>query len=516
MSKKQEYFYITTPIYYVNDKPHIGHTYTNIIASVINNYKKSQGVESFFLSGTDEHGLKIESSARKAGLEPQEFVDKICKAFEDLLKITNSGNDDFIRTTSQRHKDFVIYFWKELEKNGYIYLAKYSGYYSIRDEAFYKEEELIDGKAPTGADVEWVEEDSYFFRLSAFGDKLLKFYKENPDFIKPRSRYNEVINFVKSGLRDLSISRTSFNWGIKAPSDEKHVIYVWLDALVNYLSGIDYYTDNPSKKEKANLLWNNVLHIVGKDIIKFHGIYWPAFLMANNIALPKRIIAHGWWTNNGEKISKSLGNVIDPFPLIEEFGADAIRYFLIREIKIGRDGDFSKARLIERNNTELANKIGNLVQRILSFAYKNTNQSIPSINITIDEIYENSEILTGILEKNIPNIDNHINKFEINEILDIILNIVDEANIYIDQKAPWKLKDNKDKMNIILYTSIEIIRYIAILISPIIPVSANKILDQINVPQHNRKLQNCTMEFHVKPEIKINKPEIIFKKYDNI
>ena len=339
-------YYVTTPIYYVNDKPHIGHAYTSIACDVLARFLRIDGAEVKFLSGTDEHGQKVEKSAAEKNVSPQELADENSEHFRELLKHLNISNDDFIRTTEERHKQGAQAFWKEIQKNGHIYLDKYSGWYSVRDEAYYQESELIDGKAPTGADVEWVEEPSYFFKLSAFEDKLLDLYEANPAFIAPESRRNEVISFVKSGLKDLSISRTTFKWGVPVPGDEDHVMYVWLDALTNYITALGY----PFKTD----FWPANLHMVGKDILRFHAVYWPAFLMAAGVELPQRIFAHGWWTNEGQKISKSLGNVIDPFEIANEFGVDQIRYFLMREIPFGKDGDFSREKLITRINSDLA------------------------------------------------------------------------------------------------------------------------------------------------------------------
>lgn len=337
-------FYITTPIYYVNDAPHIGHAYTTIASDVLARFKRLDGFEVMFLTGTDEHGQKIEKSAAKAGVDIQSFTDKFSETFRSLNKTLNISNDDFIRTTEPRHKKTVQEIWKKLLASGNIYLGSYSGWYAVRDEAFYAESEIVDGKAPTGAEVEWITEPSYFFKLSAWQDKLLKFYDDHPDFIAPTSRRNEVLSFVKGGLHDLSVSRTSFKWGIPIPNDEHHVMYVWLDALFNYYSAIH--------NEERQHFWPCDLHIVGKDILRFHAIYWPAFLMACNLPLPKRVYAHGWWTNDGEKISKSLGNTIDPVKLIEEFNLDYVRYFLMTEMPFGNDGNYSRSAFINKVNSQ--------------------------------------------------------------------------------------------------------------------------------------------------------------------
>src|SRR5215475_3326879 len=347
----RERYYITTPIYYVNDSPHIGHAYTTLSCDVLARFMRLDGFDVHFLTGTDEHGQKVEKSAAAAGLDPQAFTDRVSAEFKALAEQLNCSFDNFIRTTEARHTRACQALWQKLVENGDIYLGKYAGWYAVRDEAFYAESELIDGKAPTGADVEWVEEPSYFFRLSAWQDRLLAFYDANPDCIGPRSRRNEVISFVKSGLLDLSVSRTSFKWGIPVPGDPAHIMYVWLDALTNYITAVGY-PDVDSDMFKR--FWPADLHMVGKDILRFHTVYWHAFLMAAGIAPPKRVFAHGWWTNEGQKISKSLGNVIDPLKLVEEFGLDPVRYFLLREVPFGSDGNFSREQMVKRINADLA------------------------------------------------------------------------------------------------------------------------------------------------------------------
>ena len=370
MSKQK--YYITTPIYYVNGAPHLGHAYTSTAADVLARFKRLDGFDVFFLTGTDEHGQKVEAAARAAGVAPQEFTDRIAADFADMAKRMNISNDDFIRTTEPRHKAAAQALWQRLEAAGAIYLGAYEGFYAVRDEAFYDESELKtlpDGTlvaAATGAPVQKVSEPSYFFKLSAFQDKLLAFYEANPDFIAPAAKRNEIVSFVKSGLHDLSISRTKFSWGIPVPGDEKHVMYVWLDALVNYLTAAGYPDENAARYG----YWPANLHLVGKEIIRFHAVYWPAFLMAAGLPVPEKVFSHGWWTVEGEKMSKSTGNFIDVRPLVDEFGLDTVRFFLLREVPFGNDGDFSRKSLISRTNAELANGIGNLAQRTLSFIAK--------------------------------------------------------------------------------------------------------------------------------------------------
>ena len=366
--------YYTTPIYYVNDTPHIGHAYTSVAADVLARFARLDGHTVKFLTGTDEHGQKVEKSAQQKGMSTKEFVDKVSPSFRKMGDVLHLTNDDFIRTTEARHIQSAQALWLKIEAAGYIYKGSYAGWYSVRDEAYYQESELINGKAPTGAPVEWVQEPSYFFKLSVFQEKLLEFYDNHPDAVGPTSRRNEVISFVKSGLKDLSISRSTFHWGVPVPTDPDHVMYVWMDALSNYITALGY----PDDTEEMRTFWPKAIHLVGKDILRFHCVYWHAFLMAAGLPLPKKVFAHGWWTNEGEKISKSLGNVIDPFELVETYGVDQVRYFLIREVPFGSDGDFSKKALVGRINSDLANDYGNLVQRVLSFAYKHCGEKIPT------------------------------------------------------------------------------------------------------------------------------------------
>jgi methionyl-tRNA synthetase len=507
----QNNFFITTPIYYVNDVPHIGHAYTSLASDVIARFMRLSGKEVKFLTGTDEHGQKVEKSAIKAGKTPKEFTDEISESFRALLKKLEISNDDFIRTTEDRHKKAVVALWKKLQESGNIYLGNYSGWYSMRDEAFYAESEIENGLAPTGAPVEWVEEPSYFFALAKWQDKLLEFYDKNPDFIIPKSRRNEVISFVKSGLHDLSISRTSLEWGIPVPGDEKHTIYVWLDALTNYIAALGY----PETQGEFAKFWPANAHIVGKDILRFHAVYWPAFLMAAGFELSKSVVAHGWWTNEGQKISKSVGNVIDPFKLVDDFGVDQVRYFLMREVIFGNDGNYSREALIQRSNSELSNKIGNLVQRTCSFVFKNCDGKIPVAEQGyIDEMYQ-SELfikIADILEDN----QVSMSKYNINNVLDNIIYIVEQANMYIDREAPWALKKtDPEKMAKVLFYLMETIRYIAILLQPFTPKAAGQILTQLGVPEDRRQFAHLSKEFALKPGSEISEPKPIFPRLEN-
>ncbi len=501
MSASKKKFYITTPIYYVNDVPHIGHAYTSLACDVLARFKRLDGFDVMFLTGTDEHGQKIEKAAARVGKDPQKFTDEVCTSFKNLSNIMNFSNDDFIRTSEEKHKRYVTEIWKKLVDSGNIYLGKYSGWYAVRDEAFYTESELVDGKAPTGAEVEWVEEPSYFFNLSAWQDKLLKFYDENPGFIAPISKRNEVISFVKGGLTDLSVSRTSFKWGIPVPGDENHVIYVWLDALFNYLSAIGGENSH---------YWPCDLHMVGKDILRFHAVYWPAFLMATGIELPKKVFAHGWWTNEGVKISKSLGNTIDPLKLVEEFGKDYVRYFMMKEVPFGNDGNYSKASFISRVNADLANNIGNLTQRVLSFIYKNCGGKIPSTK----ELNNNDIEFIDFTYQSIDKIRKEIDQQAIHYAIQIILDLAIRANEYIDREAPWNLKKTDlNRMEAVLYTLAEVIRVIAVLLQPVMPNAAEKILEILNI--NKTGFDTLNKNFSLREGHKINEPFGVFPRIED-
>jgi methionyl-tRNA synthetase len=456
------HFYLTTPIYYLNGEAHLGHAYTTVQADIIARFQRLLGKEVFFLTGSDEHGQKIAEAAKKASLEPQTLVDNLAKNFQDLWQNFDISYDYFIRTTNLEHKAFIQEIWKKMEAKGYLYLGNYSGWYSVRDEAFYSEEDLIDGKAPTGGPVEWLTNPSYFFKLSTFQEKLLAFYEANPDFVIPKSRFNEVQSFVKSGLRDLSVSRLGLTWGIEVPSAPDHTIYVWLDALFNYLSGVKI-------NHKENY-WPCDLHLVGKDILIFHAVYWPAFLMSLDLPLPKQILAHGWWTNEGEKMSKSLGNVLDPRLLLEKYGRDYLTYFLVREIPLGQDGNFSDQALINRVKGELINNIGNLVQRVASLASKEMSNIIAENPDESEELiikaYKNSELFFQFF-----------NQYKFSEAIKILLEIGQEANGYMEKRAPWQeKKTDRKSMEKTLCNLLEVIRILGILLQPIIPEGARKIL----------------------------------------
>lgn len=498
-----QHFYITTPIYYVNDKPHIGHAYTSLACDVMARYKRLQGYEVKFLTGTDEHGQKVEKSAMRKGIEPQAFTDQVSQSFRDLTKAMHFSNDDFIRTTEERHKKGAAALWQRLMGNGHIYLDQYAGWYSVRDEAFFQESELIDGKAPSGAEVEWVEEPSYFFDLSKWQEKLLQYYQDNPDFIAPKSRRNEVISFVEGGLKDLSVSRASFSWGVPVPGDDKHVMYVWLDALTNYLSALGF----PEESAEYQQFWPADLHVVGKDILRFHAVYWPAFLMAADLPLPKRIMAHGWWTNEGQKISKSIGNVIDPLDLIEQYGLDQTRFFLMHEVPFGNDGNFSQESMTQTVNSILANNIGNLSQRVLSMIQKNCDGNVPEAAIQEEDLALLD--ISGLLEE----IEHAMQTQAFCHALKRLVAFASDANTYIDHQAPWTLKKTDPaRMATVLYTLAEAIRKLAILLQPFMPDAAEKLLDQLAVSAQERDF--AALENSLVAGTALPKPEPIFPRVE--
>jgi methionyl-tRNA synthetase len=480
-------FYVTTPIYYVNGAPHIGHAYTSIAADVLARWKRLDGYDVFFLTGTDEHGQKVEKAAQDAGVDPQTFTDAVAEQFQALAVTLGLSNDDFIRTTEERHKRACAALWTKLVEAGEIYLGHYEGWYAVRDEAFYGEDELTTNAhgirvAPSGAPVEWVREPSYFFRLSAWQDRLLAHYEANPDFIGPNARRNEVTSFVRGGLTDLSVSRTSFRWGVPVPNDPAHVMYVWLDALTNYLTATGY----PDADAPRAAFWPADVHMVGKDIIRFHAVYWPAFLMAAGIPVPRRVAANGWWTAEGEKMSKSLGNVVEPNALIGEFGRDAVRFFLLREMPFGNDGDFSRRALISRLNVELANDLGNLCQRSLSMIARNCEGRLPAAPNPPAEadigLLAQAQALPALLGAAIETQSFHV-------ALEEAWKVIRAANAYIDHQAPWALKKTDVvRMGEVLRVLADVIRHIATVLQPFMPDSMERMLDLLAVPAEARSL----------------------------
>ena len=505
-----KYYYITTPIYYPSAKPHMGHAYSSIVSDVFARFKNIDGYKVHFLTGTDEHGLKIQRAAEENKKNPLDFCNEISRTFKDLCNILNLSNTDFIRTTEDRHKTSVQHLWKELEKSDDIYLSKYSGWYSVSDEAFYGDDEIEtkEGKKisiTSGSNVEWVEEESYFFKLSKWQDKLLEYYEKNPSFILPNSRKNEVVNFVKSGLKDLSISRKSFSWGIKVPSNEEHVIYVWLDALTNYISALGHPKTSNNMYAK---FWPANVHIIGKDILRFHAIYWPAFLLAAKLPLPKRVYGHGWILSGEEKMSKSKGNILDPLEIIDTYGLDPLRYYLIKEVSFGNDGNISQNKLEDCINSDLANNYGNFCQRVTAFAENNCNAKIPD-NIEFNE--QDKKILENF-STNINNIRKFIDEQKLNSYVDFIVNSLFEANKYFNDQEPWKKKNDKKRLNTIVFTSLELIRKISIMLYPIIPSSSLKALSIFNIKEKEISFDSIKKNNFLKSNNKIFKIDILFKK----
>lgn len=507
-------FYITTPIYYVNDKPHIGSAYTTLACDTLARFKRLDGFDVFFLTGTDEHGQKVYKAAQAAGVDPQAFTDKVSQNFQDLAPLLNFTNDDFIRTTEARHKEGCRVLWEKMKENGDIYLGKYAGWYAVRDEAFYAEDELRDGPegkkiAPSGAECAWVEEESYFFRLSAWGDKLLEFYQKNPGFIQPESRRNEVISFVKSGLRDLSVSRTNFPWGVPVPGDERHVMYVWVDALTNYISALGY-PDETSEKFKK--FWPADFHVVGKDILRFHAVYWPAFLMSAGLTPPKCVFAHGWWTVEGQKMSKSLGNVVSPQEMVDRYGVDATRYFLLREVPFGNDGDFSHKQAVNRINNDLANGLGNLAQRTLSMIAKNCAGKVPAHGALTPE---DSDLLEFVRVRIPSNVRLELDGLQFHRALEKIWEGVNRANAYIDAQAPWTLKKTDlARMETVLYVLAEAIRCLALIVQPVTPAGAGRILDQLAIAPDARDFTRFSEKDALIPGTDLPAPQGVFPRIE--
>ena len=505
-------FYITTPIYYPSAKPHMGHAYSSIIADFFARFKKIDGFDVNFLTGTDEHGLKIQRAAEKKGIDTLKFCDEISKTFRDLSNTLNLTNTDFIRTTEKRHQKSVQHLWKELKKNDDIYLSKYSGWYSVSDEAFYTDDEIeeLNGKKvaiTSKSPVEWLDEESYFFRLSKWEKPLLDYYNKNPDFISPKTRKNEVISFVKSGLKDLSVSRKSFSWGIPVPDNNEHVIYVWLDALTNYISALNYpNTDD----ELYNKFWPANIHLIGKDILRFHAVYWPAFLLAAKIPLPKKIYGHGWILSGDEKMSKSKGNILDPIEIIDQYGLDPLRYYLIKEVSFGNDGNISQDKLEDCINSDLANNFGNLCQRVTAFAEKNCQGKIPS-----DIEFNNDDL--KILDKFKDNIDlvrKKIDELDINFYIDFIISSLFETNKYFNDQEPWKKKDDIKRLNTIVYTTLEIVRKISFMLYPIIPQSSLNALKIFSINESEIDYSSINDHNFLNGGNKIHKIDILFKKIE--
>src|SRR5690242_35162 len=505
-------FYITTAISYPNGPPHIGHAYEAIATNAIARFMRLDGYDVYFLTGTDEHGQKIQQTAAKEGLTPQQLLDRNVPRFEAMVKRMNCSNDDFIHTTEERHHRSSEAIWQRMEQNGDIYLGKYAGWYSVRDEAYYAEDEThlneqkVRVSAKTGTPVEWVEEASYFFKLSAYQEKLLELYKR-PDFVLPKERLNEVASFVRGGLQDLSISRTTFDWGIRVPGSGGHIMYVWVDALTNYITGVGF-PDTGSEKFKR--YWPASLHVIGKDIVRFHAVYWPAFLMSAGIEVPQRIFSHGFLFNPGEKMSKSVGNVIDPFIMADNYGVDQLRYFFLREVPFGQDGNYSHEAIVNRTNADLANDLGNLAQRSLSMIGKAFGGKLPEPG----EFTAADRTLLAAADAMVDAARAHMKTQALHQILNTVWAVVADANRYFAAEAPWaKAKTDPKRQGTILYVTAEVLRQVAILAQPFVPSSAAKMLDLLAVPADERDFAQLGGGKRIKAGVTLPPPTPVFPRY---
>ena len=505
-------YYVTTAIAYPNGEPHIGHAYEAIATDAIARFMRLDGRDVFFLTGTDEHGIKMVQTAAKENLTPRELTERTVPRFQAMVKMLNCSNDEFIRTTEPRHHASSVALWERMQANGDIYLDKYAGWYSVRDEAYYDESETrIDDKGQRvglqGTPVEWVEEESYFFRLSAYQDKLLALYASDPNYVLPKERLNEVASFVRGGLKDLSISRTTFDWGVKVPGDPRHVMYVWVDALTNYITAVDF-PDTDS--EKFRRYWPADLHVIGKDIVRFHAVYWPAFLMSAGVAVPRRIFSHGFLFNRGEKMSKSVGNVIDPFALAKAYGVDPLRYFFLREVPFGQDGNYSHEAIVNRINADLANDLGNLAQRSLTMVARNFSGVLPApgpLSAADQAILAAADAMIGKAREAMATQQLH-------QVLNAVWAVVAETNRYFAGEAPWALaKTDPARQGTILYVTAEVLRQIAILAQPFTPASAERLLDLLAVPANERDFSFLGGKHRIAAGRELPAPAPVFPRY---
>ncbi len=512
-------FYITTAISYPNGEPHIGHAYEAIATDAIARFERLDGKDVFFLTGTDEHGLKMKQTAAKEGLTPRELADRNTKRFREMAGLLGLSNDDFIRTTEPRHHAASMEIWRRMEKAGDVFLKNYGGWYSVRDEAFYNESETTVGedkvrRGPQGTPVEWTEEETYFFRLSTYEEKLLKHYEQNPEFILPPERRNEVVSFVKGGLEDLSISRTTLDWGIPVPAPQRdertnaprHVMYVWVDALTNYLTGVGF----PDETNPRWPYWPADVHVIGKDILRFHAVYWPAFLMSAGLPLPKRVFSHGFVLSKGEKMSKSVGNVVDPFDLVHAYGLDPVRYFFLREVNFGQDGNYSPEAIANRINADLANDLGNLAQRSLSMIAKNCGGTVPEPGAFTEADKTILAAADGLYAKTREAMDRQA----ITRYLDAVWAVVADANRYFAGEEPWaKKKTDFKRMETILYVTAEVVRQVAVLAAPVMPRSAGKLLDLLAQPDDARAFKALGKAGRLVPGTVLREPTGVFPRY---
>ncbi len=504
-------FYITTAIPYANGAPHIGHAYERIATDAIARFMRLDGYDVLFVTGMDEHGLKMQQTAQREGITPKELADRTAAQFRRMGEVLEAPADDIVRTTQERHKRASQAIWDGMQAAGDIYLSKYSGWYSVRDEAYYDESELSPGPAgrriaPSGTPVEWVEEESYFFRLSAYADRLLRHYEEHPDFITPEKYKNEIVAFVRRGLSDLSISRTTFAWGVPVANDPNHVMYVWVDALTNYITATGY----PDKDTPRAKFWPANAHVIGKDITRFHAIYWPAFLMSAGIALPKQIVVHGFLFNRGEKMSKSVGNVIDPFTLAAHYGTDQLRYFFLREVPFGQDGNYSHEAIVQRINADLANDLGNLAQRSLSMIARNCEGRVPARGLFMpqDQMILADAYAIGDKARAA------MRDYALHQVLAEIWQVVGQANRYFAAEEPWaKRKSDPGRMATILFVTAEVLRLVAIFVQPFMPAKMAELLDLLGVPTDARSFAHATPAHRLEADTWLPAPSPIFPRY---
>ncbi|MBX6424697.1 MAG: methionine--tRNA ligase [Variibacter sp.] len=505
-------YYVTTAIAYPNGNPHMGHAYEAIATDAIARFMRLDGYDVFFLTGTDEHGQKMQQTATRQGITPAELLARTVPRFQALLERMNCSNDAFIRTTEERHHRASQAIWERMAASGDIYLSKYAGWYSVRDEAFYGEDEITVGEGgarfgPTGSPVEWMEEESYFFRLSKYQDKLLDLYRRQPDFVLPQARMNEVVSFVRGGLQDLSISRTTFDWGIPVPGDSKHIMYVWVDALTNYITGVGY---PDTESESFRRYWPADLHVIGKDILRFHAVYWPAFLMSAGLELPRRIYSHGHVLNRGEKMSKSVGNVVDPFDLADTYGVDQIRYFLLREVPFGQDGNYSHEAIVNRINADLANDLGNLAQRSLSMIARGRGGVLPQPGALTEADRQILAAADGL----IATAREAMRTQQLHQVLNAVWSVVAEANRYFAAAAPWALaKTDPERQGTVLYVTAEVLRQVGILAQPFIPAGAAKLLDLLGIPPEERDFTRLGGAHRIAAGVALPAPTPVFPRY---